>query len=269
MQYSKQNDFDLYKVTGRDDTWKSNNTLEIIQELNNIQSQHNFKFRYLETTIQQAASKFLCYFTNKNEFENYYLPKILCKIFDIDVFDMNSKYKTIQRDFFEINWLYDVYRLYNTNEFVSTIHVHWFTKHLNKCHPGYGRLSLCAFEKHKLKKIRVVISDYSKSFEYYPLLTDKLQEDEDLFYSGVNIIKHDQPYFELFERENKFNYRTYTKRSECKFEQGILYIDDEPVMEINSNRIAFIENVDASGKATPVSEYKTLEEFKQQVTKRS
>lgn len=184
------------------------------------------------------------------------------------MFDTKLSYRSPDLKCYEINWIYDLYRLYNSKEFVSTMHIHWQTKYVNKCHPGLTRLALCAFDTHKDKKVKVIISDYSDSFKHLQLLTDRIDYDKNIFYSGVTIRKFDQPYFELFEKENIFSHRKHSDSNFCIFEKNILYIDDEPIMKITEREIKIFEYDQSSNKNNPEKYFETFDQFKKLVKAR-
>ena len=90
MKYKRELGFDLYQVTNRQVMLESSDTKQIIDEINRIQRLHNFKIRVMYSTVEEVAKNFNCYYTSKNECFNYWLPKILCELFEIDKFNSNN-----------------------------------------------------------------------------------------------------------------------------------------------------------------------------------
>jgi hypothetical protein len=269
MKYKKELDFDLYDVTGRSYGFTSNNNEEIITELNRIQDKHNFKFRVMYKTVQQCVDIFQCYFVSKEEFTNYWLPKQLSELFNVESFDSNANYLISKTGNFFINWVYDVHRLHAVEEFVTPAHAHWRQRWDNKFHPGYGRLSLVAFDKGHMP-MQVVLSDYSDCWERLPLLTDELIANPNLYYTGVRMRTFDQPYWEIRELDEGFGHRFELPGSiECKYVNGDFFINDNHMFTIDNDRVTISEYKGEIFKFEKMTMYKNLEEFRQGRTQRS
>ena len=259
---------------------ESSDTQQIIDEINRIQRLHGFKIRVMYSTVEKVAKNFNCYYTSKEECFNYWLPKILCELFEIDKFDSNKEYLVNKTDHFSINWIYDVHRLNSVEELVSPAHGHWQTAWRNKLHPGWGRTSLVAFGKENMP-MTVVITDYSNSWSHLPLLTDELLINEKLFYSGIRFDNFDQPYYEFKELAEGFNYRWKLDFPvEVKYIDHILYFSDIPILTLGFdpfadldketfNKVTFFEYTGTLFKDKKQTFYKNLQEWKVNIKKRT
>jgi hypothetical protein len=269
MHYNKELDFDLYEVTNRQVILESSDTQEMIDEVNRIQNLHGFKIRAMYSTIERIVENFNCYYTNKAECFNYWFPKILCELFEVEEFNSDKKYIINKTDEFGINWIYDVHRLNSVEEFVSPAHAHWQTKWRNKFHPGWGRTSLVAFNKGHMQ-VKAALTDYSGRWSHLPLFTDELENNEDLFYSGIRFYKFDQPYYEFRELKEGFGHRWRLDFPvEVKYVDQVLYFDDIPILTIG-DEITFCEYTGGLFKGDDKRIfYRNMQEFKNGIEKRT
>ena len=255
--YNKKLDFNFHEVTGASTNFASKSTNEIINELERIENKHRVKFRIFKMKIHEAAEKFMFYFSNRTEFTNYHLPMMLCEIFEINRFDPDEDYQIVSSRYW-VNYIEAISKLTSTKEFVSPIHVHYKTKFNNKTHPGMSRLSLCIEDSQRDKDIMVVVTDYNNNFTDEEFLTDRLRRDENIYYSGLKIRNHDQPYWEFFEYENLFN-NDYLTNARIEYIDYKLIINDVAILNLQNDKVNFYDRD---------VEYQTLEEYKSLVKKR-